>query len=156
MYYRALRNKHQRNEFLPTFRSHGRRAARYGESVQNWAKREERERGDIYFLLRGSSFPAEVISPGVCDAARNRVCEISGPQKTGAPRLAHCSHLVSPRLVWPRPGRGRARTSFPASFIAIIIFAPLLRGENHWDARFIYVYNCERARPRRVALPLKI
>lgn len=127
MHYRALRNKHQRNEFFPSFVVPPRRSRR-GESVQNWARRRVCE-GNISF--EGASFPAEVIfSPS-----------------SRRPTNFSCRKRV----------REPNRDFFFAMVVRLSLidyyFAPLSRRRESSNARHcIYVYNCTEY----AFLPLKI
>lgn len=127
MHYRALRNKHQRNEFFPSFVVPPRRSRR-GESVQNWARRRVCE-GNISF--EGASFPAEVIfSPS-----------------SRQPTNFSCRKRV----------REPNRDFFFAMVVRLSLidyyFALLSRRRESSNARHcIYVYNCTQY----AFLPLKI
>lgn len=123
MHYRALRNKHRRNGFLPDAPRLLRRER--AKSAEARGEESTREARYIHFLLQDSSFPAKVISPGVRDVI---------------PCAKFRPHLISPgpvstsvdALMW---------TCFPASRL----LPPHRYLANGVIARFIYIYNCAQS-----------
>jgi len=126
VHYRALRNKHQLNEVLPSFPSRPRR----GESVQNWARR--RVWRYVIFPSKGLlSLPKVIFSPSQRRRQRRHV-------------IAYTNFSYRKRVRRCEPDGSFFPDDDPSFHRDYYFATPLPHGSTIGHAGYIYVYNCKQ------------